>query len=763
MSRPRLRVIILSLSLALFLSLALLIGAGILGQHEGPGVISGIAIPADIIASRQSIQRQTSEALRASDVKGTPRASVAKEILFGDFHTHTTLSMDAFMTSLNFAVGEGSHPQADACDFARYCSALDFWSINDHAEFLTPRRWSETVDSIRECNDRAIDQENPDTVAFLGWEWTNIGSTPEDHWGHKNVILKGLYDDQIPTRPIHANPTRATDLLETLNFAARTTMALAFLGDGRVQDFARYAFEGAMTKRCPDNIHVTELPRNCMERAATPAALFRKLGEWGHEALVIPHGNSWGIYTPPGSSWNKQLSRSQHDPALQTLIEVYSGHGNTEEYRSWRGVEFNSIGEINCPAPSPEYTPACWRAGDIIQQRCLEAGETAPECLSRAIVARNNFIAAPQLQGEATIPQTDSQDWLDAGQCRDCFQPPWYHRPANSAQYALALTNFEDPANPLRFKFGFIGSSDVHTARPGTGYKEYSRFYMADFQIPLERPSATPTTPVPPAHSIPFDQVPSPSMFSNDGLIDDRLGAFYQTGGLIAAHTTGRGRDKIWDALDQREVYATSGQRTLLWFDLINGPASQNQVPMGSEVAMAHNPRFRVRAAGSFKQQPGCPDHATRGLSAERLERLCRGECYNPSEERKLITRIEVIRIRPQDYENEPVDALIEDPWRVFECDDNRQGCIAEFDDPSFTTGARDVLYYVRAIEEPSLAVNGAQLDCQYNNEGECTSINPRPASREDDRLAAIEERAWSSPIFVNYAQDPGAYPHTGP
>lgn len=95
---------------------------------------------------------------------------------------------------------------ADACDFACYCSALDFWSINDHAEGLTPRVWRDTVAATRNCNVMAGPSDNPDMVSFLGWEWSNSNSDNiPSHYGHKNVVFRTWEEGVVPTRPISSN------------------------------------------------------------------------------------------------------------------------------------------------------------------------------------------------------------------------------------------------------------------------------------------------------------------------------------------------------------------------------------------------------------------------------------------------------------------------------------------------------------------------------------------------------------------------------
>ena len=76
----------------------------------------------------------------------------ANQIFFGDLHVHTTFSQDAFLFSLPVIQGEGAHPPADACNFARFCSSLDFFSITDHAEGLTKEMWQDTINSIKNCD-----------------------------------------------------------------------------------------------------------------------------------------------------------------------------------------------------------------------------------------------------------------------------------------------------------------------------------------------------------------------------------------------------------------------------------------------------------------------------------------------------------------------------------------------------------------------------------------------------------------------------------
>jgi hypothetical protein len=715
------------------------------GQLYGPGELTRKPIPAEVVASRADAQTSAAQSIGGG----------SKQILFGDLHVHTTYSTDAFLWTLPVMGGEGAHPLADACDFARFCSSLDFWSINDHSEAITPRKWRETKETIRECNAVSGTASAPDVIAFLGWEWTQVGQTGDKHYGHKNVVLRDLEEDRVPARVIDSGGfAKAT--LSHIPLGMRIGPVLFdFSERQRYYDFDEFAREVSETPACPKGVDVRQLPPDCSESAETPGELFEKLSQWGFESIVIPHGTTWGFYTPPDSSWDKQLTVAQHDPKRQTLIEVYSGHGNSEEFRDWTPLEQAADGTFHCPEPRADYLPSCWRAGEIMRQRCANAGRPEAECEDIAARTRELY-AQTGLGGKMVVPGETAADWLDSGQCRDCFLPAFNYRPRNSVQYITALSNFD--AGPERFRFGFIASSDNHSARPGTGYKEYARSEMTEQRGAKSPEQASMLTGEPEAPALeprPFDASTVQGLGVFRIAESERQNSFWLTGGLVAVHAESRTRDGVWDALQKKETYGTSGPRILLWFDLVDPPSGAGRLPMGSEVAQSETPRFEVRAVGSFEQKPGCPDFSTGALTPERIEYLCKGECYHPSDQRRLITRIEVVRIRPQQTKGEPMDPLIEDPWMTFQCPPDQNGCQVSFDDPDFPALARDTVYYARAIEQKSEAVNAANLRCTYDSEGNCVSMNPCwgdwRTPQSDACLSETEERAWSSPIYVDW------------
>jgi hypothetical protein len=736
---------------AMTLSILYIAGDGRFGDPVMGGQPTRQALAPAVVSEREQRQADTAAYLDLS----TP-----KQILFGDLHVHSSFSADAFQLTLPTAGGEGVHPVADACDFARFCANLDFWSINDHANSITARRWKETVRTIRQCNEisaRGMGSggADQDLVSFLGWEWTQMGSTPENHYGHKNVILRDLSDDEIPARPIAAAPPPGVPSPFDLGETSRLTLGLGAFALERGHDMMRQLDEISSMERCPLGVPVRDLPLDCSEAVATPGELFAKLDEWGHAATVIPHGTVWGMYTPAGSDWAKQLTNEQHDPDRQRLVEIYSGHGNAEEFRPWVATQFGPDGERHCPSPSAGYTPSCWAAGEIIRDRCLSE-DAEGDCEQRAAEARQNFVDADRNAGPWTVPGLLPNELLGAGQCLDCFQPAFNFRPLGSVQYMLALGRPEHSPDFRSFRFGIIASSDNHTARAGTGYKEVARREMTDARmgeigksdlvLAHRRPSAARSEPFPPGASIP----------SVAFLEAERSGSFFLTGGLAAVHARSRDRGEIFDALERRETYGTSGPRILLWFDLIDPNAPGGAWPMGSEVEIAEAPTFRVRAAGSFEQKPGCPTSTSDVLTPDRITSLCLDECYFPSDQRRPISRIEVVRIRTQLDADDQIAPLIEDPWKTISCSGDSAGCQVVFSDPDFAEAQRGSSYYVRAIEVASPVVDADPIGCGLDHENEpaehCSELDACfQRDNEDDCLAPSEQRAWSSPIFVDF------------
>lgn len=651
-------------------------------------------------------------------------ADARATILFGDLHNHTNYSIDAYLFSTGVVKGSGIVTPADACDFARYCSALDFWSINDHAEGLTPRVWADTVNSIRNCNAQSGDPANPDMVSFVGWEWSNSASDNiASHYGHKNVIFRTWEEGQVPTRAISSQPVY---LLAKLPSLLLGLMSLTDTVSG-ISDFGWYVNESRDTPACEDDVPATDLPADCREVALTPTTLYRKLDEWGFDSLVIPHGLAWGTTNPVTADFRNQLD--EHQQQYQKLLEVYSGHGNSEVFEDFQRIGVDDNGQRFCPEATENFTPCCAQAQVIARSRCADPdSNSCDEAVAGTLAA---FLEKGSPAGRTVLPEATPAQWEGCGQLRNSFQPSSLYAPRQSAQYNLAL-GFDESGKPKRVKFGLIGSSDGHQARPGSSYKETDRILYTDTK-----------------------EIGRESVISDFYKTDKESGAFYYTGGLVAAHANGRDRDAIWEALSNRNVYATSGDRMLVWFDLLNGP--NGEVPMGSEVVLNQTPRFRVKALGAFEQLPGCPDFAVAALGKARAESLCGGECYRPGDTRKAISRIEVVRIRPQVRPDETIAPLIEDAWKVFDCSAQEDGCVVEFEDPQYDQQRRPALYYARIIQEKEALIAGDPFGCERDEDGQCISYSycvGSSATPDNNCKGEAEPRAWTSPIFLEPAAE---------
>ena len=81
------------------------------------------------------------------------------------------------------------------------------------------------------------------------------------------------------------------------------------------------------------------------------------------------------------------------------------------------------------------------------------------------------------------------------------------------------------------------------------------------------------------------------------------------------------------------------------------------------------------------------------------------------------------------------------------------QQCEAEFEDTEFGSLGREAVYYARVIQEPTDTIHGDPFGCDYDEQGNCVKTNYcLGVAKDEDCLSPAAHRAWSSPIFVQFA-----------
>ncbi len=150
-----------------------------------------------------------------------------------------------------------------------------------------------------------------------------------------------------------------------------------------------------------------------------------------------------------------------------------------------------------------------------------------------------------------------------------------------------------------------------------------------------------------------------------------------------------------------------------------------------------------MQAVGSFEQQPGCPETSLRGLPADRLEALCRGECHHPSDERHAITAIEVGRIRPPANPAAPLSLLIVDA----------RAAVREIERARFALQLQEMAVATNMERQRELELKADQVDAQIKLDADnelLQSRNDRDAALRDLRVAILNYLLVTGQMRVN-------------
>jgi hypothetical protein len=279
--------------------------------------------------------------------------------------------------------------------------------------------------------------------------------------------------------------------------------------------------------------------------------------------------------------------------------------------------------------------------------------------------------------------------------------------------------------NPYRF--GFIGSTDTHNATPGD-VEEYSA------QGCCAKVDATPQQRLDPAPHF-----------------AGTTRAARNPGGLMGAWAEENRRDALFDSMQRRETFATSGPRIAPRFfggwglpegmceagDLAREGYARG-VPMGGELPSDASGAAGPTFVASVMRDPGIPAHPGNPLQRLQIVKVWVGD------DGRFHQAVHDVAGGPSPEADVDLDTCTpRGPGHDTLC--------GVWQDPDFDA-AKSAAWYVRVVENPS---------CRWSWR-ECLALSPdaRPSTCDDPEIPrTIQERAWTSPIWYSPAalRDPGA------
>jgi hypothetical protein len=625
--------------------------------------------------------------------------------MFGDLHVHTSYSFDSYISSqrnvpwaaYRYARGETiTLPDADANQNvqATIQRPLDFTAVTDHAEFLGP---------INLCTQDAskLAYWFPACIATRN-EIFYVQLLAANYWVSLGVTDTSSRKEESFACSLGDCDAAHKETWQRIQAAAEDHYDRS--SECRFTTFVGYEYTDA-----PDfsNLHRNVIFRN--DRVTETAIstydtgsmnfpeLWRRLreecieGDDGCDVMAIPH--------------NPNLSR---------------------------GLMF--------PDPANEQQAADRRFFEPLVE--LVQHKAASECRFDRLLGRGVATEDELCDFEQVVADNLSMLGTVFGEVRDENAAPVsiddYGRRnmvRNVLKDGLALEQ-KTGLNP--FQMGFIGSTDTHSATPG-GAEENN--YVGH----LGRRDAG---------------------YRN---VQDHF--FDNPGGLAVVWAEENSRDSIFDGMRRRETYATSGTRPVVRFfagealstDLCEDPrmiekAYESGIPMGGELAApAQSPRFLVSAA----KDPGIP--GAPGLDLQRAQ-IIKGWLDDTGNTHEKVF----------DVTGSADNGASVDPVNCAPKGRGHENLCTVWQDPEYNPDQR-AFYYVRVLENPSCrwstlqcqaaGVNPFAADCSekaaertaaWQEQGAIGDVFGRcclDPAQEPFYSPVIQERAWTSPIWINPTQ----------
>ncbi len=617
--------------------------------------------------------------------------------LFGDLHVHSAYSFDAAANSLEtypdhahrFAKGEAIpffplDNDGNPVGEIRLEQPLDFVSVTDHSEFLGERALCRTKGSPKYDTPFCAEYRSSERQGML-----MLGTIVNLEEPQRFPALCG--DDGALCQEWSRGPWR--EMISAAEDAYDRSADCSFTS------FVGYEYTGTPGL---SNIHRNVIFRNSVVpaepvsyiEAPTDRSLWSQLADACPESggcrwLTIPHNSNLAngrMFEPLGGHHDHGEASVEHQRAHaeerlehEPVIEIFQHKGNSECINGLAAI----YGEPDA-----------------------FCGFEAVRRLGQTRATTRISMEDGQLQADAVLVSTvecsdaTGRDGMLGGGCVD----------ETDFLRSNLLSGLEDErelgVNSARL--GVIASTDTHTSTPGATDEQNWRGHVSKEATPAER--------------------------LQPGLLTSGIEG--NPGGLAGVWAVENSRDAIFEALERREVFGTSGPRIEPrlfggWgFDkglctaedrVRRGYAAG--VPMGADLPAPEadaGPRFLAIA------------RADKTGSAP-LQQLQIVKGWLDADGRK--------RYRVHTVDGTPDNGAGVDLETGERHGDGHEELCAVFEDPDFDP-AEPAYYYLRAIENPS--PRWSLLDCLRIDADE----RPDVCSEDSDVPKVIQEMAWSSPIW---------------